>query len=616
MRFLRSLHARLWLFSALVILLTLLFLAVAFTAQAGRTRTNLLYERLSRQARVVAPIAGRLLQGGYGLPTGQSRPRRVVFMSPDGQVLVDGRRPPFLPEAVVWKQGMDASSKWTTYRGVLQTVDGRRWAVAGISLRPEPTSPTSRGLILAVATPLVNAESVEQVYRQLRQDILGALPLVRDLLQSTEGTSGQARQRTPTLFLTWDGRILFSTMRVKDGGEEPARVQGWRWRPARNGAPGEFRGRIVGPDGHQWAVVAIPVLPPSSPGAEAVPLIGLAGPIQQEGLLAPILRPLILSGIFALFAGLLTTAFVTGWMTRSVDDLLQATQAIAQGNLDVQLDPERVPAEFGALVEGFNAMARQVKKTRQAQQAFVANVSHDLKTPLTSIRGFAQALKEGVASDRDAQQRAAEVIYEEAERMNRMVTQLLELAKMDAGQFALDLQPLHLDALLGRLVEHMRLRAQESDVRLAADLPPLPAVQGDPDRLAQVFTNLLENALKFTPAGGEVAVKARTETLAGQTWITISITDTGPGIPEEDLPHIFDRFYQVDKSRARGRGAGLGLSIVKELVEAHGGIVSVQSVQGLGTQFTVRLHATHDGYANGETRASSPGGAPGDHPHT
>jgi signal transduction histidine kinase len=164
----------------------------------------------------------------------------------------------------------------------------------------------------------------------------------------------------------------------------------------------------------------------------------------------------------------------------------------------------------------------------------------------------------------------------------------LELARFDAGQIEIAGREVDLVDVLEECVKRFAFRAEEAGIELEMDVPTLPPVLGDEDRLTQVFTNLLDNAVKHTPSGGKVKVIAKE---VNQRRVEVTVTDTGSGIPPEDLPRIFERFYQVNKSRA-GRGVGLGLAIAKEIIEAHGGSISVESVVGLGTKFTVSLPAS------------------------
>jgi two-component system sensor histidine kinase VicK len=231
-------------------------------------------------------------------------------------------------------------------------------------------------------------------------------------------------------------------------------------------------------------------------------------------------------------------------------------------------------------------MSARVQATQQSQRDFIANVSHDLKTPLTSIQGFAQAVLDGTANTPEDISQAAGVIYTEADRMHRMVLDLLELARMDAGIADFKREPVDFASLLRSLVEKLSPQARQAHVSLRADIGSLTPVTGDEDRLVQAFTNLVDNALKFTPENGEVVIRA------GQAdcQVEVSVSDTGPGIPTEDLARIFDRFYQADKSRSRERGGtGLGLTIAKEIIQAHHGTINVQSKSDQGSTFTVIL---------------------------
>ena len=233
----------------------------------------------------------------------------------------------------------------------------------------------------------------------------------------------------------------------------------------------------------------------------------------------------------------------------------------------------------------------RVKASQQTQRDFVANVSHELKTPLTSIQGFSQAILDKATEPA----RAAQIINDEAGRMRRLVDGLLDLARLDAGQAALQRAPTDLGPILQSVAEKLSLRAQERQVTLKVEIATLPIIVADGDRLAQVFTNLLDNALKHTPEDGNVTLIARSDSPSGT--VSVVVTDTGQGIPADDLSRIFERFYRVDKSRAAGHGYGIGLAITKEIVQAHSGAIKAESVVGLGTKFTVRLPVSLSGDA-------------------
>jgi signal transduction histidine kinase len=300
-----------------------------------------------------------------------------------------------------------------------------------------------------------------------------------------------------------------------------------------------------------------------------------------------LLEPLMQAGGVAALVALALSVLIARSVAGPLGKMAHVAQGIAHGDY-AQAAPISGPEEVRALGQAINAMAQQVQTTQQAQRDFLANVSHDLKTPLTSIQGFAQAIQEGAAQSPEAIQRSASIIHAEAERMRRLVEGLLDLTKLNTSLSALQRAPLDLRALLASMLDRFALRAQDKGVTLTAELPDqLPSLKGDADRLAQVFGNLIDNALKYTPANGRVVLAAA----ARPDGVEISVQDNGPGIPPADLGRIFERFYQVEKSRARGvdGGVGLGLAISKEIVEAHGGALTAESVVGLGSKFTVRL---------------------------
>jgi signal transduction histidine kinase len=296
--------------------------------------------------------------------------------------------------------------------------------------------------------------------------------------------------------------------------------------------------------------------------------------------------PILQAGAMALLLSLLLALALSRW----VADPLQQVVVAARNYPADKMQPvsPRGPREVQDLTRAFNSMVQRVHASQKSQRDFVANVSHELKTPLTSIQGFAQAILDDTASTPEARKQAAQIIYDESGRMHRMALDLLDLARLEAGTADLDMSHVDLGALLHGIVDRFTPQAQNADVTLKLDVPnDLPPVTGDGDRLAQVFTNLVDNALKFTPENGEITLSAR----KAEGEVEASVADTGIGVESEALPRLFDRFYQADPSRAGGekRGAGLGLAIVKEIVEAHGGKIGVRSQVGHGTTFTIRL---------------------------
>jgi signal transduction histidine kinase len=303
-----------------------------------------------------------------------------------------------------------------------------------------------------------------------------------------------------------------------------------------------------------------------------------------------LLSPILQGGLIALLLSLVLAFALSRW----VADPLQQVVVAARNYPSDEMKPisPRGPHEVQDLTRAFNAMISRVEGSQKSQRDFVANVSHELKTPLTSIQGFAQALLDDTADTPERRKQAAQIIYDEAGRMHRMALDLLDLARLEGGIADLEMSPVDIGTLLRSVVEKFTLQAQKAGIRLQTNISEdLPTLLGDGDRLAQVLANLVDNALKFTPANGQVTLSAM---IAGAE-MEILVTDTGPGIPQEALSRIFDRFYQVDPSRAGGetpagqRGVGLGLAIAREVVQAHGGRISVRSKVGRGTTFVIYL---------------------------
>ena len=331
--------------------------------------------------------------------------------------------------------------------------------------------------------------------------------------------------------------------------------------------------------GH-WLLVAVP--------RPAVPLLT----VLSDELLFPILD--------AAIAALIISLFVAFWLARWIGHPLQQVVVASRQMPSPDTAPiePRGPQEVQELALAFNDMNSRALATQRSQREFVANVSHELKTPLTSVQGFSQAILDGTANNPEALKQAAQVIYNEAGQMHRLVLDLLDLARLDAGTLDLKCTPVDLPGLLRNVAGKFTPEAHATEVSISVDSPALPAVTGDGDRLAQVFSNLVDNALKHTPAGGNITLRARltgpSNGLAPGTEIHVDVADTGVGIRPEALPHIFERFYQADPSRPGGEkhGTGLGLAIVKEIVGVHGGKISVRSTPNAGSTFTVSLPLT------------------------
>lgn len=348
-----------------------------------------------------------------------------------------------------------------------------------------------------------------------------------------------------------------------------------------NVAIGDFRDRA-----QRWLFAAVE----AQPGATVADWFVIAQPVGGRvalTMLDDLGAPLIQGSLVALVVSLLASLFVARSIAAPIQKVTEAANALAHGQYDQRV-PVSGPKEVRALAQDFNNMAERVQAAQQAERDFVSNVSHELKTPLTSIQGFAQAIEDQAVSEPTEVQRAARVIREEAERLRRLTNGLLDSAQIQSGRIQMAHVPLNVNEIALACVERLQLRAQSLGIALTTRLVALPVVQGDGDRLAQVITNLLDNALKHTPGGGKVTL----ETQVSKGGVEVSVLDTGAGIPPEDVPRIFERFYQVDKSRSeKALGSGLGLAICKQILEAHGGQLAAQSALGVGTRVTLWLPA-------------------------
>ena len=353
-----------------------------------------------------------------------------------------------------------------------------------------------------------------------------------------------------------------------------------------------YKGRFEDPDGSEWIYVAQPLFFQRLNQNQAGDWLMLAAPVPHPSLTQvfqtfgdELFTPLLQAGLVALLISLVLVVLISRSVARPLQEMSTAAQHLARGDFSQRVS-EDGPREVAMVAVSFNEMAVRVSDIQQAQRDFLANVSHDLRTPLTSIQGFSQAIVDGVASDPESAQRAAQVIHSEAARLHRMVEDLLDMARLEAGRLDLLRQAVEIGPLLQAVGDSLSVKASERELALELAIPKnLPRIAGDGDRLAQVFTNLLDNAIKHTSPGGQVGLSAERD----DTGLLVTVRDTGEGIPPDDLSRIFERFYQVDKARKHGSGTGLGLAITRQIVEAHGGTIRVASQVGQGSVFSVWL---------------------------
>lgn len=311
------------------------------------------------------------------------------------------------------------------------------------------------------------------------------------------------------------------------------------------------------------------------------PDIPLSAILQDE-----LVKPMIRTGFYALIVAFFLSWFIAKWITRPLKMISESAQNIAVGKYEAV--PIEGPLEVQQLSMVINDMSQKVENSLQSQREFVANVSHEFKTPLTSIQGFSQAIQDGTVHTKKDITHAASVIINETDRLNLLVNDLLMLAKLDAGTMIMTKVDIDLNDILQNVIDHFFFELEKSGINLRTGFSPQTIhLKADGTRLAQVFTNLLDNAIKFSNPGSDVEVSTEIE----DSFAFVTIKDNGIGISERSLKRIFERFFQVEKSRSRGKGysVGLGLAIANQIVKAHGGEILVQSKVGVGSTFMVKL---------------------------
>ncbi len=293
---------------------------------------------------------------------------------------------------------------------------------------------------------------------------------------------------------------------------------------------------------------------------------------------------LVIAAAAAVLSALFVSYFVARRVVTPIRQMMQASRTIAAGNYQERVDVNSRD-ELGQLARSFNQMAAQLDRTETMRRELIGNVAHELRTPLSSIKGYMEGLIDGVIP---AKPDVYQQVYREADRLQRLVSDLQELSRVEARAFELKRQRLNLIAIIRQTCEHLRPQFEEKRVQLEVNLPDaLPLALVDEDRINQILVNLIGNALQYTASGSSVTVSA----VQRGGLIEVAVSDTGIGIPVEHLPHLFTRFYRVDKSRSRaGGGSGIGLTIARRLVEAHGGSIRAESGgAGRGSVFAFTL---------------------------
>jgi signal transduction histidine kinase len=344
-------------------------------------------------------------------------------------------------------------------------------------------------------------------------------------------------------------------------------------------------------DAPRWGVIGANVfasVPTADGGSVTVltrsPSRGLFGRLSATtGFLQSVWWQFLLVGVVAATVSLLVARQIARGMTQPLRDMAAAARRMETGDYSVRVHT-RSRDEVGQLATAFNRMSAELMTLEQSRRDLVANVSHELKTPITAIRAHLENVLDGVER---AEPATLAVMLGQVERLGRLVDQLLELSKLESGEVALQPEPVALRPIVEQLFSEIGVAIPGRELAIRDEVPDdLPPVLADPERLHQVLFNLVDNALRFTPEGGTVTVSASVQDRA----VHVAVADTGSGIAPEHLPRLFERFYRVDHGRAREEGGtGIGLAIARSVVEAHGGTIVAESVLGRGSVFRFDL---------------------------
>jgi signal transduction histidine kinase len=391
--------------------------------------------------------------------------------------------------------------------------------------------------------------------------------LIRELFNPFEGAgaggppgSGRGSHKWLPVTLVDEDRIVVNSGYKYTAGERVSR------RETNKGVPIQLNDETIG-----WLMV-------DSFGGSGVPADS-----PESAFLANVNQATILSALGASLIALLLGVFLARSVSHPVAELTTATRVVARGELGHQV-PVRTNDELGELAASFNQMSADLAQANQSRRQMTADIAHDLRTPMSVIMGYTESLKDGRLQ---GSQETYEILHQEARHLSHLIEDLRFLSLADAGELPLIKRPIPPQALLERVALAHMAQAEEKGVTLQVqERPELPTVELDPERMTQVLGNLVSNALRHTPAGGTISLAAN---IQDNNHLTITVHDTGTGIPAEDLPHIFERFFRGDRVRQRTGSSGLGLAIARSIVEAHKGTITAESQEEQGTSFTITL---------------------------
>ncbi len=336
---------------------------------------------------------------------------------------------------------------------------------------------------------------------------------------------------------------------------------------------------------------------PINDNGQIIGTLLISEPLNADGtnqVILQINQGLLLAGLIVAALVILFSFFFARRLTRPLAALTEAAEQVKQGKYTQRVKPTGSQDELGQLALAFNAMAdtieadiNELRRQEQARRDLIANIAHDLATPLTAIQGFSEALGDDIITEQQARQETAQRIGREVQRLRRLVGDMQQMTTLESGRAHLDLAPLDMQSLVEETLTVIEPECEQTNITLHNEIAPtMPLVRADSDRIIQVLLNLLDNARRHTPANGSIHIRASVK----EQFLIIRVCDTGSGIDPNDLSHIFERFYRADRSRTgKTGGSGLGLSIVKAIIVAHGGKIWAESNPGQGTTISFSL---------------------------
>ncbi len=377
-------------------------------------------------------------------------------------------------------------------------------------------------------------------------------------------------------------------------------------------AQGSLQGSTDDSSAFSGPYISVPIYDNGQTNGHIVGALLLAEPNQYPRgfspyeFLANVDQIILIAGAAIAVAAVIFSLILARRLAAPLVSLTTAAEQMKNGNYAQRVEPPKSQDEMGKLALSFNAMAgrieadiNELRRQEQVRRDLVANIAHDLITPLTAIQGFSEALADDVIADPKSRQETAQLIGREVQRLRRMVRDMQQMSSLETGRVPLDIAPLNLQSLVDETLAVIGPECEQAGIAVYNEIAPTtPPVLADSDRITQVLLNLLDNARRHTPSGGKITIGASLEPsqqqgtpTAGQSqWLTVYVSDTGVGIGPVDLPYIFDRFFRIDRSRTgSGGGSGLGLSIVKAIITAHGGTIWAESTPGTGTRISFTL---------------------------